>query len=73
MNRSDTRIRSRVHTPVERVLYAGIVTGIVVVIGYLVYPVALRVAFFYALQNGFFCLTVFNGIAARFTSSTKAA
>ena len=31
------------------------------------------VAFFYALQNGFFCLTVFNGISAKFTSSTKAA
>ena len=34
---------------------------------------AVSVAFFYALQNGFFCLAVFNAISAKFTSSSNVA
>lgn len=34
---------------------------------------AVSVAFFYALQNGFFCLAVFNAISAKFTSSSQRA
>lgn len=34
---------------------------------------AVSVAFFYALQNGFFCLAVFNAVSAKFTSSTERA